>query len=1139
MPNRILILVCTCFFVASVSAGTTRQWIPTTGGSWNTPGNWSGGLVPVAGDTADFNTVNITADAIVTLDGNQAVDAIIFGDTNTSSAGSWIIRPGSGGSITLSGTATITVNALGTGKSAQLDVALLGSAGLTKAGTGTLTLSAVSSYTGATVVSAGALKLAGAPSVVGINYFKITGDADSQLSSGNTYTHAINPSGGNEIVNSIPFTGAGVGSVTTLTSKTYTQAGSTITIANTIGTSDFGALAIGTNLSGWSGVTGQMLNFYSHFNYNTAPLRTVVLNGLQSNTWYDVRLYEKQWDTSVGRTYSVGYNVGNDASTEATSPTIDQNHPESTPALAALTIGQQSAWSMSYVYKTGAAQTSIALAINNSTAATYHFYGLSNQVALGGDNRLPTTTALSIATGATLDLAGGSQQLASLSDSGGGGGSVTNSTSGSPSTLTLSPGSGSTTFSGVIGGGAGAISVVKSGAGTQILSGTNTYTGTTTVSAGTLQIGDGVNDGSISTSTSIINNAALVYNVVGTTQSYGNVISGTGSLSKTGVGTLTLSGSNTYSGATTVNAGTLLCTNTSGSATGTGNVTVNVNSTIAGTGRVSGSLTVNGGTVSPGNGGVGTLTSGPAVFNATSTLTSEVGTVSDLLVVQGALTIDGTVNVTLAGGGGAGVYTLVSYTGALTDSALLLGTTPAGYTPSVVAGGGLVQLTLNAGTSTTLTASPVTPTVFGQSVTFTANVSATAPAVGAPTGSVVFTIDGVAQPPLALVNGSVSFSLSTLSVGAHSIQANYGGVTAFNASNTSLAHTVNKASTTSVLASNANPSPDGLVTITATVAAVAPGGGIPTGTVSFSVDGVTQPAVTLVNGVATLQLMVSAGSHTIQAQYSGSAEHTGSNGVLTQLVKPTFTSPPTLTPNPAVAGQAITGTAAVGNATVTWSWGDGTSSSGATASHTYSTPGIFTAIVTATADGETITQAIQIFIGLSLQGTGGGAAIPGVTGILVGGQGAGAAQGGSGKIVCNYVKREKTMYSGSLGSLTLPTTLTQDQLTAKNGTLILGNGALAQQFSFILAKNGRGRATGLPQISFSVKKKTFKFKARRAELTNLTEALGAPQQFGVKKGQVVTLLVPATLQIGMDLFIAMTFQVTYQQINSGGGKGAL
>jgi len=85
-----------------------------------------------------------------------------------------------------------------------------------------------------------------------------------------------------------------------------------------------------------------------------------------------------------------------------------------------------------------------------------------------------------------------------------------------------------------------------------------------------------------------------------------------GSLTKAGTGKLTLTKSNAYTGGTTITKGTLLVTNRSGSATGTGPVQVNAG-TLGGTGRISGAATIGtattAATLAPGNGArLGALT---------------------------------------------------------------------------------------------------------------------------------------------------------------------------------------------------------------------------------------------------------------------------------------------------------------------------------------------------------------------------------------------------------------------------------------------------------------------------------------------------------------------------------------------------
>ena len=93
---------------------------------------------------------------------------------------------------------------------------------------------------------------------------------------------------------------------------------------------------------------------------------------------------------------------------------------------------------------------------------------------------------MQVASGATLDLSGYAQTIDSLANSGGGGGIVTNSVAGSAA-LTLAP-TGTSTFGGSIQDGAGQVSLIMDGSGTQIFTGSNTYTGTTNLVSGVLEI---------------------------------------------------------------------------------------------------------------------------------------------------------------------------------------------------------------------------------------------------------------------------------------------------------------------------------------------------------------------------------------------------------------------------------------------------------------------------------------------------------------------------------------------------------------------------------------------------------------------------------------------------------------------------
>ena len=124
-------------------------------------------------------------------------------------------------------------------------------------------------------------------------------------------------------------------------------------------------------------------------------------------------------------------------------------------------------------------------------------------------------------------------------------------------------------------GGTGTIALVKSGSGTQVLTGANTYTSGTLVSSGVLE---GI--GGSSLQGNITNNATVNFNQT-TTNTYSGNMSGTGVLNKLGTGTVTLTGTNSHSGGTTLSAGTLNLN--SANALGTGAFTLSNGVTFANT----------------------------------------------------------------------------------------------------------------------------------------------------------------------------------------------------------------------------------------------------------------------------------------------------------------------------------------------------------------------------------------------------------------------------------------------------------------------------------------------------------------------------------------------------------------------------
>src|SRR5207244_1120199 len=87
--------------------------------------------------------------------------------------------------------------------------------------------------------------------------------------------------------------------------------------------------------------------------------------------------------------------------------------------------------------------------------------------------------------------------------------------------------------------------------------------------------------------------------------------------------------------------------------------------------------------------------------------------------------------------------------------------------------------------ASTVLASSANPSVVGQSVTFTATVTATTSGAGTPTGTVTFKDGTTALGTSTLSGGSATFSTAALAAGTHTITAVYSGDTNFAASTSS------------------------------------------------------------------------------------------------------------------------------------------------------------------------------------------------------------------------------------------------------------------------------------------------------------------------------------------------------------------
>jgi hypothetical protein len=236
--------------------------------------------------------------------------------------------------------------------------------------------------------------------------------------------------------------------------------------------------------------------------------------------------------------------------------------------------------------------------------------------------------------------------------------------------------------------------------------------------------------------------------------------------------------------------------------------------------------------------------------------------------------------------------------------------------PDLVTGSVVVLLNINTQglQTTTLLASSLHPSSFGQAVAFTARVKPVG--TSSPTGTITFRDGEALLGAVVLTNRHALLTTSALSAGTHSIVASYSGDIHFHANASGdFSQVVGAVTTTTSVA--ASPEPSLLnqpVTYTANVTSQY--GGDATGTVTFKDGAKTIATVGLAGNQASYSISYStAGTHSIVAVYSGDLNNFGSKALpVKHYVEPQpVASKTVLTSSKSLSlvGQPVTFTAAV------------------------------------------------------------------------------------------------------------------------------------------------------------------------------------------------------------------------------------
>jgi fibronectin-binding autotransporter adhesin len=449
-----LLLAAATLVAASSAHATDGTWTVDAAGNWSDTSNWSATTIADGTDAiASFDTLDLAAARIVTIDTiSRTVGTLNFNDTGASGDVAWTLASSGGATLTLakaSGSPTIS-----TGTNATISAEVVGSAGLTKTGSSTLTLSGNNTaFTGAININTGTL-LVGNSNALGTGTGAITIAANTNLN-----------------VNS-GITLAQTGVITMVSSGNAPTGRSTINLT--------GTATISNNIQlDYSGLTGAGNAFAA-----VAASGAGVFNG-------SVTFAASKASTTGANNIFVLRGTGSVAKATGTIDLLTGN----SSGLGTLRIVDGgAAWELS---GTGNRWTTLDLSSSTGANTQKLYVGATNTLSAEGVLTNTNTTAGSIGTvvlNNIADTTGFNQTVLGIQDGTVGKVAVTSTKA---ATLTIA-GSGTYSSSGIISGSVALNMNSTAGTGVQTLSGNNTYTGGTTITAGTLQVGStGATNGNV------------------------------------------------------------------------------------------------------------------------------------------------------------------------------------------------------------------------------------------------------------------------------------------------------------------------------------------------------------------------------------------------------------------------------------------------------------------------------------------------------------------------------------------------------------------------------------------------------------------------------------------------------------------